>query len=249
MIGSALAIASHRTDRKRWYDGPGAMPDSVIRSLCDQIGIGWWNSRFGLYGPAELTQARLVVARPAFGRIPGVEVSSHTYDGSIALDNVHPADKAPLGVPSTDAIRMAAWAGGDPAHTDFSLVCPPKGADAVRQLRLVRKRLNEFGFDYAGGFTTFPRHAISLALISFDKSSPEQCANVRTVFPKLIEDAAAAGYASYRAHVNFMDMISDQYDWGDHAVRHVQQTIKDAVDPNGILSPGKQGIWPAEYRR
>jgi 4-cresol dehydrogenase (hydroxylating) len=26
------------------------------------------------------------------------------------------------------------------------------------------------------------------------------------------------------------------------------ETIKDAVDPNGILAPGKQGIWPRAMR-
>jgi hypothetical protein len=24
---------------------------------------------------------------------------------------------------------------------------------------------------------------------------------------------------------------------------------QDAVDPNGILSPGKQGMWPEKYRK
>jgi 4-cresol dehydrogenase (hydroxylating) len=24
----------------------------------------------------------------------------------------------------------------------------------------------------------------------------------------------------------------------------MSETIKEALDPNGILSPGKQGIWP-----
>ena len=214
MVGNALAIASMITDRNLWYDGPGPMPDDVVRTLCDKLGIGWWHSRFGLYGPKELTEARLTVVRRAFERIPGVEVTSRAYDGSFVLDEVHPADRAPLGVPSTDLIRMAGWRGGEPAHTDFSLVCPPKGADAVRQMQLIRRRIEEYGFDYAGGFTTFSRHAIALALISFDKSDPAQRATVGELFPRLIADAAGAGYASYRAHVDFMDLI-DQYEWGD----------------------------------
>jgi hypothetical protein len=28
----------------------------------------------------------------------------------------------------------------------------------------------------------------------------------------------------------------------------MHQTIKDALDPNGILSPGKSGIWPKHLR-
>ena len=243
-VGNALAVASMVTDRAPFHDGPGPMPDVAVRALCDTLGIGRWNARFGLYGPAELTQARLAVVRRALGAIPGVEVTARTYPGSPLPADVHPADRGPLGVPGTDLVRMAGWRGGEPAHTDFSLVCPPTGAAAVEQMHLVRRRVEEHGFDYAGGFTTFPRHAIALALISFDRSDAAQRAAVGALFPRLVADAAAAGYAPYRAHVAFMDLVADRYDWGDHAARHLQQRLKDALDPHGILSPGKQGIWP-----
>ena len=248
MIGNALAVASMITDRQQWFEGPGAIPDPVVRRLCDGLDVGWWNARFALYGTPEVVEARLRVVRRALGGIAGLDLVERSYPGSPDPERVHPADRAQLGIPSTDLIRMAGWRGGDPAHTDFSLVCPPKGADAVRQTTSVRRRIEAAGFDYAGGVTLFPRHAIALALISFDRSDEEERRAVAALFPQLVADAAAEHEAPYRAHVAFMDTIADSYDFGDHAALAVQQQIKDALDPAGLLSPGKQGIWPAHLR-
>ncbi|MDQ1042373.1 hypothetical protein [Streptomyces sp. V4I2] len=45
-----------------------------------------------------------------------------------------------------------------------------------------------------------------------------------------------------------MDLVADQYDFNDHAMRRFTEKLKDAIDPVGILAPGKQGIWPAAHR-
>lgn len=59
-------------------------------------------------------------------------------------------------------------------------------------------------------------------------------------------------------------MNADSFDFNDHAYRRFLEKVKvytllvlvvlvltmrqGTVDPNGILSPGKQGIWPERYR-
>jgi hypothetical protein len=45
-----------------------------------------------------------------------------------------------------------------------------------------------------------------------------------------------------------MDLIAEQFDFNDYALRRLTKTIKDALDPHGVLSPGKQGIWPSRFR-
>ena len=45
-----------------------------------------------------------------------------------------------------------------------------------------------------------------------------------------------------------MDLATEQYGSHDHAYRRFNGKIKDALDRNRILSPGKQGIWPARLR-
>ena len=65
---------------------------------------------------------------------------------------------------------------------------------------------------------------------------------VRLGFP------AQAGYAEYRTHLSYMDDVAETFDFNDHALRRLNETLKDALDPNGIVAPGKSGIWPRRYR-
>ena len=44
------------------------------------------------------------------------------------------------------------------------------------------------------------------------------------------------------------DDVADQYSFNDFVLRRFNETLKDAIDPNGILSPGRAGIWPAAFR-
>jgi hypothetical protein len=44
-----------------------------------------------------------------------------------------------------------------------------------------------------------------------------------------------------------MDQIADTYCFNDNAQMKLNETIKNALDPKGILAPGKNGVWPSNY--
>jgi hypothetical protein len=43
-------------------------------------------------------------------------------------------------------------------------------------------------------------------------------------------------------------MVASTYNWGNNALMRFNETIKDALDVNGILAPGRNGIWPKRFR-
>ena len=132
------------------------------------------------------------------------------------------------------------------AHIGFSPIAPLDGSEAQRQSRMVRDRAAEYGFEYNGSFSFAPRYLSHVYMIAFDRDDWDEAQRAQELVEVLVRDGAAEGYGEYRAHVDFMDLIAEQYDFNDGAMSRFNARIKGALDPQGILSPGKQGIWPAE---
>ena len=243
LVANAIAAASKGALRSRWYHGSGTMPPSAVEAMLDELPIGRWNARFGLYGPEEMVEARLGVVARAVRSRASLKLEVTRYSGDVDPATVAPPDRAQLGIPSTEAVQMAAWRGGEPGHVDVALVCPPTTADAARVTALLRAEVEAHGFDFAAALMTFPRHVIAVCLIAFDRGDPRDCEAVSDLVPSLITQARVAGYGVYRGHVAFQELIAHQYDFNNHALMRLNTTIKRALDPTGVLSPGKQGIW------
>jgi 4-cresol dehydrogenase (hydroxylating) len=246
---NAVRVAQGTTQRSRWSDDPAPLSRPVIQSMVDELGIGWWNLRFGLFGPDAVVEARYRMVQDAFGRIPGARVMSRRYAGSVTEAEIEPVDRPQAGIPSMMSYAILDWLEGETGHVGFSPLSPLRGEDAVRQVQMVRSRALEHGFDYSAGLTCGTRFLNHIFMILFDPTDDEQTGRARGLFEVLVREGAASGYGEYRTHLEFMDLVAEQYDFHGGSQRRLNETIKDALDPNGILSPGKQGIWPrsADY--
>jgi (+)-pinoresinol hydroxylase len=52
----------------------------------------------------------------------------------------------------------------------------------------------------------------------------------------------------YRMHPAYVDQGVRLYNFNNNALLRLHETLKDALDPNGILAAGRYGIWPRHLR-
>jgi 4-cresol dehydrogenase (hydroxylating) len=253
VLSNAVRLISRLGTREKWFKGDGAAPDNVVQNTLREMGLGAWNLRFATYGPEALAEGRLNIAKEAFATIPGAKFVSKKWDVRAHTPEEFTAaigsESVQAGIPSLFALEVLKYRGEDGGHIGFSPILAPSGKEAAKLANLVGGMCHEHGFDYYGGFSFGFRHLWSVMMILYDKKSDEHRAQVDKLFRKLVKEAGELGFAEYRAHVQYMDLVGDQYDFNGHALRRFTETLKDAADPNGILAPGKQGIWPKAMRK
>jgi 4-cresol dehydrogenase (hydroxylating) len=226
------------SQRRDWYDGRDALPDSAIARMMAERNLGWWNSTVRIAGHADANEANLKRVLAALGR--------HSRR-QFAVTRATGAAQAARG-PVVNRLKVLNWHGGRGGHIGFSPVMPARGDAVLAQFRRTKARYDEHRIDFNCTFYLNGRTATNINMILINLDDADFIARTHRLFEVLVADASAQGYAEYRTHLDYMDEVAASFDFNHHALRRFNEKVKDAIDPNGILAPGRNGIWPAAWR-
>jgi 4-cresol dehydrogenase (hydroxylating) len=230
----ALGTAATYPFERTWGQTP--LPDEVRGELQREHGMGSWCVSGAFYGAADEALFPLVERMKVhFGRSGKARYVSHEE----ALDNpildIHVATFS--GRPTTSELSLLNWRPGG-GNCWFLPAMPMVGAIANQQQALSRRILREHKLEFITEYVCGPRMARALHVIVFNRQDPEECQRVTACYRALMKAYADAGYPISRAPLDFQEEAMQRLE----TFPEVCSDIKRALDPNGILSPGRYGI-------
>jgi len=132
----------------------------------------------------------------------------------------------------------------DPARDHCGLIwlgpmVPLNGRDTAAVLDMVRPLYRKYGFDFTTALMIAnPRTVIALMSVFYDKEDADETSRAEALYFEMGDVTQRAGYQQYRTSTIFMDRLLQTAP----EFRRLCNRIKTALDPNGILAPGKYGI-------
>lgn len=242
------------SQRKEWQSDPGPLTEASKQRMIDEIGSGYWILYASCYGPRFQVEAYLEMIRSAYlaavpdARFETNETLPYEPGGSRLAELLNARHLLNTGVPNRHSAAVFDWF-PNAGHFFYAPVSAPSGADAAKQYTDTQRISDQHGTDYLAQFIIGLREMHHICLPLYDTTDARSRSETLSMTRELIAAGAAEGYGIYRAHNVLAEQVSDTYSFNGHIQRTFNERIKDALDPNGILNPGKAGIWPSRLRR
>lgn len=236
VIASTIWEAAVTVKRKEVYKGTGQIPTEVLREVAKKANLGAWNVYAALYGSPDQIEVNWNIVKAFFSKHPKAQILTEKELGNDPVFQYRAA--LMQGKPTLTEFGLYNWRGGG-GSIWFSPVSQAMGSETMKQMNMAKRIMAKHGLDYVGEFIVGWRDMHHIIDVLFDKSKPEEVAAAHACFTELLSEFSKAGYGTYRTNTAFMDKVADTY---GPVQKAVFKRLKKALDPNGILAPGKSGI-------
>jgi (+)-pinoresinol hydroxylase len=227
-----------------------------LEAYGERKGLSYWSLRLKFYGPAKAIPLLWEYVKERFSVIAGAKFA----DGELLRlpltaeqrGHVHWPE---FGIPTLNMFSIGARSRGNPnpthGHMWFSPIIPRTAAAIFEANQVFAAAAREFNLPVLRfSLPSCYWERAFIFIFGFPVTTdPATNRSNREAFYRLIEIAAQHGWGEYRTAPAFQDAVMNTYSFNNHALRRFHKTLKDAVDPNGILSAGRYGIWPKHLRK
>jgi 4-cresol dehydrogenase (hydroxylating) flavoprotein subunit len=265
-IGNDYKVLSG-TAQYPWDETGGRVPldRETMKRLRGKLRIAPWNGSGGLYGTrAQVREAKSRLRQALRGKVDRLQFVDDRllrimrrfagpfslttgWDLKRTLKLLAPVYGLLKGQPTDDTLSSAYWRKKTrvPDRMDPDLdgcgllwcspVLPNTGDHARAVTDIATRTLLNHGFEPQMSISlATERSAICVITISYDRSVEGEDDRAAACYRELMDDLLSAGYPPYRLNVTSMG-----YARGDRAYSELLRKLKDAVDPNRVLAPGR----------
>ncbi len=250
-----------------WKDAQGLtpLPGALLEKLRRELKIGAWNGSGALYGTrTQVKEARRLLRHALSGKASRLEflddrklllasrfaklyerISGWNLERTLAM--LKPVYGLMKGIPTDHPLASTYWrkrmmppAEMDPDRDRCGLiwcspVVPNQGSHAQQVTELAIDLVLRHGFEPAISLTVLTDRTLSCIIsIVYDRETPAEDERAMSCHHELLSRLAEKGYHPYRLSTGSMSSMASP-----GAYTKLLESIKQTMDPAGILAPGR----------
>lgn len=219
-----------------------------LDAMCARLNLGRWNFTGCVYGPPKMREMALEHVKAEMLRLPGSRFFT-LEDRTERPSVLHARAPNMEGLCNMDQQRWIKQWMPNGAHLLFTPVSRVDGKTALQQFRLAKKLFAEHQMEFMGHLVVFHRDMHTVSCMVYDSTDAAMRDRAWKLGRRVVQEWQARGWGEMRQHIGLHDQVAASYDFNGHALLRFNETVKAALDPKGIIAPGKSGIWPRQYAK